>query len=266
MDIADAAAVDTAIRAFQPDLVVNAAAYTAVDDAEDDADRAYSINRDGARHVAVSARAVAVPLIHISTDYVFDGTKPTPYVETDPTNPLGVYGRSKLAGENAVAAETSDFVIARTSWVFSADGGNFVKTVLRLAGERDAIDVVDDQRGAPTCAADLAAAIATIGDLLLAAEARSALSGVYHATAAGETTWYQFACAIMERSAARGGPFCRLRPIATSQYPTRARRPANSRLDAGKMARVFGIRLPAWQISLERCLDQLIVAPHGASA
>ena len=266
MDITDPTAVHSAIRDFRPDLVINAAAYTAVDKAEDDAQQAYKINRDGARHVAASARAIAVPLIHISTDYVFDGTKPTPYVETDLSNPVGVYGHSKLAGEDAVAAETTDFVILRTSWIFSADGDNFVKTILRLANERDVIDVVDDQWGAPTFAADLAAAIVTIGESLLSAKDLPALCGVYHATAAGETTWYRFASAIIELSAAKGGPSCSLHPITTSQYPTRARRPANSRLDGSKMARIFGVRLPAWQTALERCLNQLIVAPHGANA
>jgi dTDP-4-dehydrorhamnose reductase len=266
MDIADAAAVDSAIRAFGPDLVVNAAAYTAVDKAEDDADAAYKVNRDGARHVAAAANAIGAPLIHISTDYVFDGTKPAPYLETDMTNPLGVYGQSKLAGETAIADETAGFVILRTSWIFSVDGSNFVRTMLRLAGERDVIDVVDDQWGAPTFAADLAAAIVSVGDRILAAKDRPALYGVYHATAAGETTWYRFARAIMELSAAKGGPSCRIHPIATSQYPTRARRPANSCLDGSKLARLFGIRMPAWQTSLERCLDQLIAAPHGANA
>ena len=266
MDIAGETAVRAAIGAFRPGLVINAAAYTAVDRAEDDVEEAYKINRDGAGRIAAAASAVGAPVIHISTDYVFDGNKPSPYIETDAPNPIGVYGKSKLAGEAAVAAATNDFAILRTSWLFSADGGNFVTTILRLAEERDAIDVVDDQWGAPTFAADLAAAIAEIGEALLAAKDRAALCGIYHATAAGETTWYRFARAIIELSAARGCPSCALRPIATSQYPTRARRPANSRLDGSKLARTFGIRLPAWQSSLERCLDQLIVARHGANA
>ena len=260
MDIGDETAVRSTICAFHPDLVINAAAYTAVDAAEDNAAQAYKINRDGARHLAAAARAIAVPLIHISTDYVYDGTKPTPYVETDSTNPLGIYGQSKLAGESAVAAEMSDLVIVRTSWVFSADGSNFVKTILHLADKREVIDVVDDQWGAPTFASDLATAIARIGESLLAANDRSALVGIYHATASGETTWYGLARTIMEYSGARGGPSCRLRPITTSQFATRARRPANSRLDGSKMARVFGIRLPSWQTSLAHCLDQLNVA------
>jgi len=263
MDIVDEAAVRSTILTFRPDLVINAAAYTAVDTAEDDADQAYKINRDGARHVAASARAVAVPLIHVSSDYVFDGTKPTPYVETDKPNPVGVYGRSKLAGEEAVTAETADYVILRTSWIFSADGTNFVKTILRLAGQRDVIDVIDDQWGAPTFAADLATAIGTIGETLRLTKDRSILTGIYHATASGETTWYRFARAIIELSAARGGPSCGLRPITTNDYPLRARRPANSRLDGSKLQRTFGISLPAWQESLKRCIDEIILAPHG---
>jgi dTDP-4-dehydrorhamnose reductase len=263
-DITNAAFLHSAILAFRPNLIINAAAYTAVDKAEDDVRQAYKINCDGARNVAATARMLAAPLIHISTDYVFDGSKPTPYTETDPTHPIGVYGQSKLDGEEAVAAETADHVILRTSWLFSADGSNFVKTMLRLAGERDVINVVDDQWGTPTFAADLAAAITTIGESLLSAEDRSTLWGVFHATASGETTWYRFAQAIMERSAAKGGPSCALHPIRTSEYPVRARRPANSRLDGSKLARIFGVRLPAWQASLDRCLDQLIAAPRGA--
>jgi dTDP-4-dehydrorhamnose reductase len=266
MDIADAIAVRAAVGAFRPALVINAAAYTAVDRAEDEADEAYKINRDGARHVAAAASAIGVPLVHISTDYVFDGKKPTPYVETDATNPLGIYGKSKLAGEDGVATATGDFVILRASWLFSADGGNFVKTILRLAAERDAIDVVDDQWGSPTFAGDLADAIATIGDFLLSARDRAALRGIYNTAASGETTWYRFARAILDVSAAKGGPSCDIRPIATSQYPMRAPRPVNSRLDGSKLARIFGIRLPPWQSGLERCLDRLIVARHGAKA
>jgi dTDP-4-dehydrorhamnose reductase len=264
VDITNELAVRSAILAFSPDLVINAAAYTAVDKAEHDADQVYRVNRDGARHVAAAARAAAAPLIHISTDCVFDGTTTTPYLETDLTNPIGVYGQSKLAGEAAVAAELPDHVILRTSWIYSADGSNFVKTMLRLAGERDEIDVVDDQWGAPTFAADLAAAIFTVGETLLSVPDRSSLCGLYHATGSGETTWYRFARAIMELSVAKGGPSCRIHPITTSQHPMRARRPANSRLDGSKLARIFGIRLPTWQTSLDCCLNQLIIPAHGA--
>jgi dTDP-4-dehydrorhamnose reductase len=266
MDIADTAAIRSAICAFHPDLVINTAAYTAVDRAEDETEQAFKINRDGAGNAAAAAKANEAPLIHISTDYVFDGEKPTPYLETDVTNPLGVYGRSKLEGEQAVAGSADDFVILRTSWLYSADGTNFVKTILRCAGERDSINVVDDQWGAPTFAADLAGAIAVIGETLLSTKDRAAICGTYHASAAGETTWYRFARATIELSAARGGPACVIHPIAAAQFPTRARRPANSRLDGSKLQRIFGIQLPEWRTSLEHCLDQLIVARHGANA
>jgi dTDP-4-dehydrorhamnose reductase len=264
LNVTDPAATLSAITDFRPDLVINAAAYTGVDKAEDDVDEAYLINRDGARHAAAAARAVTAPLIHISTDYVFDGSKKSPYVESDATSPLGIYGKSKLAGEAAVAAETQEYVILRTSWVCGAHGHNFVKTMLRLAGERAEIAVVDDQWGTPTFATELAAAIATVGEKLLSAPDKAALRGIYHATGSGETTWYLFARTIMELSAAKGGPSCRVRAIPTSEYPTRARRPANSRLDCSKLAQSFGFRFPEWQTSLNRCLDQIIAGSQGA--
>jgi dTDP-4-dehydrorhamnose reductase len=185
------------VIAFNPDLVVNAAAYTAVDKAEDDKEAVFAINRDGAGFVAAAAEAVGVPVIHLSTDYVFDGRKQAPYLETDPTNPLNVYGESKLAGEIAVASCTSNHVILRTSWVCSPIGHNFVKTMLRLASDRDEVAVVDDQWGAPTFAADLAAAIMSIGDMLASADDCRRFSGIYHASSAGETTWCRFARGIL---------------------------------------------------------------------
>jgi dTDP-4-dehydrorhamnose reductase len=260
IDLTDRANIAAAFAKFRPELVVNAAAYTAVDKAEDEPDQAFLVNRDGSANLATAAASLQVPLIHISTDYVFDGLKPSPYVETDTTNPVGAYGASKLAGETAIAAAGKDYVILRTSWVCSPTGNNFVKTMLRLAGQRDEIGVVDDQCGAPTFAADLAKAIVSIGETLLTARERPSLSGVYHATGSGETTWYGFAQAIMKASAAKSGPSCRVRPIKTHEYPTRAKRPANSRLDCSKLARVFGIKLPAWESSLDACLDQLIDA------
>jgi len=257
-DVTDRSAVTSAITNFQPDLVVNAAAYTAVDRAEDEAEQAFLVNRDGSANVASAARTAGAPLIHISTDYVFDGLKTSPYMETDQTNPASIYGASKLAGESAVAAATDCHVILRTSWVCSPYGNNFVKTMLRLAGQRDEISVVDDQWGAPTFAADLAVAICAVGEKLLATHSYAGLTGIYHVTCAGETTWCRFARAIMSRSAEKCGPACRVRPIATSEYPTRAKRPANSRLNCSKLAQVFGIRLPPWEKSLDICLDQLI--------
>lgn len=258
VDLTDSKAVSAVVAEFRPQLIVNAAAYTAVDKAEDETIQAYQINRDGASYVADAAVASGAPLIHISTDYVYDGAKTSQYVESDPANPVGVYGASKLAGEMAVSGNAKDFVILRTSWVCSPDGNNFVKTMLRLASQREEIGVVDDQWGAPTFAADLARTIVSIGETLMSAKDRSMLSGVYHATGSGETTWCRFAQAIMAGSAERQGPSCRVRAITTLEYPTRARRPTNSRLDCSKLARVFGIRMPAWETSLKSCLDQLI--------
>jgi len=248
----------SAVIAFKPDLVVNAAAYTAVDKAEDDKEAAFAVNRDGAGFVAAAAQAAGVPLIHLSTDYVFDGEKQTPYVETDPTNPLGVYGESKLAGETAVASCVGTHVILRTSWLCSLTGQNFLKTMLRLARDHDEVAVIDDQWGAPTFAADLTAAIMSIGDKFASADDLSRFSGIYHASSAGETTWCRFARAIMAQSAAKGGPACRVRTLASSEYPTRARRPTNSRLDCSKLKRVFDVSLPEWHSALDVCLDMLI--------
>ena len=258
ISVTNASDLLSAVMAFNPGFVINAAGYTAVDKAEDDKVAAFAVNRDGAGFVAAAAKAAGVPVIHLSTDYVFDGGKQAPYRETDPTNPLNVYGESKLAGEIAVASSTSNYVILRTSWVCSPIGHNFVKTMLRLARDRDEITVVDDQWGCPTFAADLAAVIISIGDKLVSADDSSRLCGIYHAAGAGETTWYRFAREIMAQSAAKGGPACRVRAIASSEYPTRAKRPAYSCLDCSKIKRVFDISPPRWQISLQACLDLLI--------
>jgi dTDP-4-dehydrorhamnose reductase len=255
----------SAVSEFRPDLVVNAAAYTAVDKAEDEAEHAFRLNRDGAENVAAGAAAARAPLIHLSTDYVYDGAKASPYVEADAPLPIGVYGVSKLAGESAIAAIGADYVILRTSWVCSPTGNNFVKTMLHLATQRDEIGVVDDQWGAPTFAADLAEAIVSVGELLVSEADRSTVTGIYHICGTGHTTRCRFARAIMQGSAERGGPSCRVRAITTQEYPTRAKRPANSRLDCSKLARVFGLRLPPWEVSLSCCLDQLIAMPQRAS-
>lgn len=257
-DLTDGTTLSGAMAAFRPDLVVNAAAYTAVDKAEDEPERAFRLNRDGAANVAAAAAVLHAPLIHLSTDYVYDGAKSSPYVEADAPRPLGVYGASKLTGEGAITHVGGDYVILRTSWVCSPDGNNFVKTMLRLAGQRDEIGVVDDQWGAPTFAADLAEAIISIGEILLSLNDRSGVTGLYHISGTGETTWCRFARAIMRGSSDKGGPFCRVRAITTQEYPTRAKRPLNSRLDCSKLARVFGLRMPPWQASLDSCLDQLL--------
>jgi dTDP-4-dehydrorhamnose reductase len=264
-DLINRTMLAAAVSSFRPDLVVNAAAYTAVDKAEDEAEHAFRLNRDGAENVAAGAAAARALLIHLSTDYVYDGAKPSPYVETDASLPIGVYGASKLAGEAAIAAIGGNYVILRTSWVCSPDGNNFVKTMLRLATQRDEIGVVDDQWGAPTFAADLAEAIVSIGEFLVSAADRSTVTGIYHICGTGHTTRCRFARAIMQGSAERGGPSCRVRAITTQEYPTRAKRPANCRLDCSKLARVFGLRLPPWKASLGRCLDQLIATPQRVS-
>ncbi len=239
-DVTDIGAVSAALTHARATVVINAAAYTAVDKAETDADRAESINASGAGHVASAAEALDIPPIHISTDYVFDGTKASAYVEDDPIAPLGVYGRTKAEGEAAVRAASPRAIIVRTAWVYGLEGANFVKTMLRLAADRDVIRVVNDQRGNPTFADDLAEALLTI--------AANPKAGTYHLAGQGETTWYNFAKAIF----ANGGP--RIEPITTAQYPTPARRPANSVLDGAKAKRTFAIELPPWNDGLSRML------------
>lgn len=258
MDLGDVAAVDRVVASIRPSLVVNAAAYTAVDKAEDEPAAAHAINAVGAGRLAAAAHEFGAPIVHISTDYVFDGSKESPYVETDATNPLGVYGASKLEGERLVAASNPRHVILRTAWVFSPHGNNFVKTVLRLGGEREEIAVVADQTGTPTSAADLAGAIVTVADRIGIAAVSAEQFGVYHAVGTGATTWHGFATAVMNGARARGAKGARVNAIATTDYPTRARRPANSVLNASKLSRAYGITLPDWQTSLDRCLDSLI--------
>jgi dTDP-4-dehydrorhamnose reductase len=217
-----------------------------------------AVNRDGAGALATAAARQKIPFIHVSTDYVFDGRKDAPYREDDIPCPLGAYGRSKLAGEAAVQAACPAAVILRTSWIYSPFGQNFVRTMLRLAQSSESVQVVDDQHGAPTAAADLAGAILDLIERLAAKNPGGRESGgIYHLANAGETTWHGFAAAIFAGWSRRGHRVPTLEPITTAQYPTPARRPHNSRLDCSKIAHVFGLRLPPWQDSLERCLDEL---------
>jgi dTDP-4-dehydrorhamnose reductase len=246
-----------AIDAFKPDLVVNPAAYTAVDKAESEPDLAFAVNRDGAGATAAAAASVGAPIIHLSTDYVFDGTKDGPYVENDAPCPTGVYGQSKLAGEIAVATANPRHVILRTAWVYAPFGANFVRTMLRLAGERDRLTVVDDQVGCPTYAPDIAAAILIIGRRLNA-EWREDYAGVTNCAGPDAMTWCGFARAIMSGTRTRGGRGVPVDAITTAQFPTPARRPANSRLDCGRLADLFGVRPPPLEDSLGRCLDRLL--------
>ena len=253
LDLLDPVSISRALDATRPDVVINAAAYTAVDKAESDAAAAFALNRDGAGALAAAARIAGCPIIHVSTDYVFDGNKSGAYVEEDAPNPMGVYGRSKLDGEAAVAVANARHLILRTAWVYSAHGQNFLKTMLRLARERPELRVVADQRGNPTFAPHLADAI-----LAIAAQIGSGRPwGVYHATATGETTWHGFASAIIAAAKPIGVPQVPVVPIATADYPTPACRPANSCLDCSKLERAFGLRLPPWQQGLAECVAEL---------
>jgi dTDP-4-dehydrorhamnose reductase len=258
LDLAGSAeTICSAIEASHPDIVVSAAAYTQVDKAESEPDLAYVVNEGGARAVARAARALGVPLIHLSTDYVFDGAKQSPYVESDATGPTGVYGGSKLAGEQAVLEEHGNSVVLRTAWVYSPFGTNFVKTMLRLAGDRDELGVVFDQRGNPTSALDIADGI-----LLVAANLRTSNDGAYrgtfHMTGSGEASWAEFAEAIFAASAEAGGPAAKVRHITTADYPTAAKRPANSRLDSSKLKRTHGVSLPDWRPSMKEVVNRLL--------
>ena len=257
LDLEQEGSAASAIAQAAPDIVINAAAYTAVDQAEDEPERALRINADAAGEVAAAAAGVGAAVIQLSTDYVFDGTGSGAYREDAPVNPLGVYGRSKLAGEEQVRAANPRHAIVRTAWVYSPFNANFVKTMLRLAEARDEVSVVADQQGNPTSALDIAD---TVIEVLtkLSASSDQQLGGVFHMTGQGDTTWAEFAAAIFSASADHNGPHARVRPITTSEYPTKAQRPANSRLDSRKLARTYGVRLPPWRESLERVVVRLL--------
>jgi dTDP-4-dehydrorhamnose reductase len=245
-----------------PDIVVNAAAYTAVDKAESEPELAHAVNADGSAELARQCETQGIALVHISTDYVFDGTKASPYVEDDPTGPENAYGRSKLAGEIAVTAACERHIVLRTAWVHSPFGANFVKTMLRLAGGRPALRVVDDQWGSPTYAPHLARTVLAIAAQLPGkGEGSNRLAtpwGIYHAAGAGETTWCGFAREIFQVSSQLGGPSAEVEAITTTDYPTPAKRPGNSRLDCGKLERRFGITLPDWREGARQCVERLL--------
>ena len=264
LDITDATAVESAVRAAKPDAIVNCAAYTAVDRAETEASQAAAVNTTGARNVAVAAAAAGVPIIHLSTDYVFGGAGGVPYTPDAPTSPLGVYGVTKLAGETAVREEAPHHAIIRSSWIFSYRGQNFVRTMMRLAAERDELRVVDDQLGRPTCAADLADAVLVVADAVV--RDRKA-GGTYHFANAGETSWFEFAAAILDELAKRGeNHIPRLVPIATSEYPTPARRPAYSVLDTATFETAFGIVPRSWREALRDTIDLSLLETPAAQA
>ncbi len=254
------------IREARPDVIVNAAAYTAVDRAETDEELANTVNAVAPGIIAGEAKRAGALLVHFSTDYVFDGTAHRPYVETDAVNPLGAYGRTKLAGEKAIAASGCAHVTLRTSWVYGPRGKNFLLTMLRLAATQPELRVVDDQRGAPTSSGQLARAVREVftrGEarpIELADVARvKEAAGLYHASAAGETTWFGFAQEIFAVRARTGGEFTapRVTPIATAEYPTPARRPAYSVLSSEKLAAGFAVRIPAWREGLAEALSAL---------
>lgn len=265
-DLADPDRLVSAVEDIRPSIIINPAAYTNVDRAEDEPDLAFAINSRAAGAIAAATHALQIPIIHLSTDYIFDGNKSTPYLESDPTAPLGIYGASKLAGEAAVAEANAKHVILRTSWVCSPYGTNFLKTMLRLAAERPELRVVDDQVGAPTFAHDIASAIADIVLKLTATPEAQNLYGTFHYASCGETTWCRFARDIFERSARRGGARTNVTAIATHEYPTKVRRPKYSKLDTTKIFDAYAIAAPNWEAGLETCLDQLLVqqpAAHG---
>jgi dTDP-4-dehydrorhamnose reductase len=263
LDLADARRIRTVVREVRPALIVNAAAYTAVDRAESEPDLAQLINGVAPGVLAEEAARLGAPLIHYSTDYVFDGTSDEPYRETDPTNPQNVYGRTKLAGEQAIEAVGGAFLVLRTSWVYGTHGKNFLLTMLRLAGERKELRVVADQIGAPTWNYTIAALTAHIvaqGQAAVsgAPEWWATRSGVYHLTAGGSTSWHGFASAIIRRACAANAPD--VLPISTGEYPLPARRPTNSRMSNEKLEAVFGLRSPGWEAALELCLAGFNVA------
>jgi len=248
-----------ALAALRPQAVVSAAAYTAVDLAESEPQLAYQINANGAEALARATALLQIPIVHLSTDYVFDGTLDRPYREDDPPSPINVYGSSKLRGEQLVAAANPNHVILRTAWVYSPFGKNFARTMLSLAGTREEVSVVSDQRGTPTNALDIADGIFTVLRNLIARPDDAAIRGVFHMTSGGETNWAEFATAIFAASATSNGPFSQVRAIASSDYPTAARRPANSRLDNSRMAQSHDVRLPLWQDSVPETISRIVV-------
>jgi dTDP-4-dehydrorhamnose reductase len=265
MDLADSASVCRFIRAAKPHWIINAGAYTAVDKAESEPDLAYAINKEAVAAMGSAARSIGATVLHFSTDYVFDGQGSVPYRESDPTGPLGVYGASKLAGEQALLESGANALIFRTSWVYGATGKNFLRTILKLAREREELRIVADQHGAPTWSRDLARMAAHV----IAAYARqqgeapdgaAKLSGIYHAAGSGETTWAGFAQEAIAQLQQREQEtrLASVIGIPTAEYPTPAARPRNSRLNCGKLAETFGWTMMDWKESLANVLDEMV--------
>ena len=252
MNLADPEQIRQQISLLRPDLIVNAAAYTAVDRAEEEAELAFAVNAVAPRVLAEEAARLGVPVIHYSTDYVFDGTKSQPYVEEDVPHPLSVYGASKLAGERAIQAVGGEHLILRTSWVYSQHGHNFLLTMQRLLQQKDSLAVVADEIGAPTWAGTIAEATA---QLIRARHKGQEFSGLYNLTATGETSWFGFASAIAEHLRRQGRLRAAIKPIASKQYPTAAERPLNSRLNCARLQQDWNIQLPEWKAALQQCLS-----------
>ncbi|ASG04785.1 dTDP-4-dehydrorhamnose reductase [Vibrio anguillarum] len=255
LDITNPCHVNSVVNEFKPNIIINAAAHTAVDRAEQEAELSYAINRDGPKHLAQAAHKVGAAILHISTDYVFSGDKPSAYIEADPTSPLGVYGKSKLAGEIAVAQACPRHIILRTAWVFGEHGNNFVKTMLRLAQTRDALGVVSDQYGGPTYAGDIANALLMMAKAIV--EEKPTAFGVYHFSGTPHVSWYDFACAIFDKAREQellNKPL-QVNAITTKDYPTSAKRPANSKLDTQKIHQHFGVVASDWRAALNHLID-----------
>ena len=260
VDLSKTETLSGPIKAAKPDVIISSAAYTAVDKAESEADLAQLINGDGPGELARIAAELNIPILHLSTDYVFAGDKDGVYDESDTPAPVSVYGKTKLSGEEQIKAATEDHVILRTAWVYSPYGNNFVKTMLRLGETRDELNVVADQNGCPTYAPEIARALLTVAQRVVA-DTDPALRGIFHLTGQGETTWAGFAEAIFAGSADRGGKLVKVNPIPTSDYPTPAKRPANSRLSGEKLAATYDLRLDPWRVSLDDCLTRLTGVP-----
>lgn len=256
LDLADVASIAPAIVRARPNVVVSAAAYTAVDKAEDEPELAFRINEEGAGEVARAARMADASVIHLSTDYVFSGDHIAPYSEGMPTEPKSIYGASKLGGERAVADANPRHLIMRTAWVYSPFGDNFVKTMLKLAETRDRLMVVDDQRGNPTSALDIADAVLAVANRWRTGSGEP--FGRYHFAGTGETTWCGFAREILATSSDFRGPSAEVKPIASREYPTRVERPRNSRLDSSRFALDFGFRAPPWRESVRTVVHRLL--------
>ncbi|MET0776973.1 MAG: dTDP-4-dehydrorhamnose reductase [Pseudomonas mandelii] len=254
LDLAQPQQIRQQVQRVRPDLIINAAAHTAVDQAESEPALAFAINATGPGILAEEASALAIPLIHYSTDYVFDGSKAEPYNEADAPNPLGVYGKSKLAGEQAISAVQGQHLILRTSWVYSTHGRNFLLTMQRLLQEKPEMRIVADQIGAPTWAGTIASSTVALIERWQAGQAGA--WGTYHLTAQGETSWFGFAQAIGQALRDQGKPCANLLPIPSSDYPTPAARPLNSRLDCSRLQREWGVSQPDWQTALRECLDE----------